>query len=339
MTAYLPVFASAGGEADTLAAYQAVLHRWPVPYEELSIATSFGDTHVVASGARGDPAVILLHAGFAGAIAWYRTAGALSPYYRVFAIDIVGEPNRSRPTRTIEGVEPLTQWFAELTAGLGARHFDLVGSSFGGFAAAHFAMHLPDRVRKLALIGPTATLQPVASRYRDLLMPGTYARGAQPQIRPAAGSRLSALGARLSALLTGSEPCLRPGPVCMQAGLPHDEPWATFFQLALGHGVATTRVCPRAFTTDELRHIRAPTMLLIGEHDRGYRGGPGAAARAARLALPAARIERVPGAHHLAALSNPPHVNARLRWFLESYSTRPDGVPLRVVEPTLLEVM
>lgn len=317
MPAYLRVFSSASGEADALAAYRVVLHRWPVPYEELSIPTSFGETHVVASGSRDDPAVILLHAGFAGAISWYRTVGALSAYYRVFAVDLVGEPNRSRPSRTIESVEPLTQWFAELTAGLSARHFDLIGSSFGGFAAAHFAMRLPDRVRKLVLIGPAATIQPITPRYFGLF---------------------TAEAAHTHAVRQAGVACLRPGASRILAGLAADEPWSAFFQLALAHGAATTRVCPRVFTTDELRHIRAPTMLLIGDHERGYRGGPGAAARSARRALPAARIERVPDAHHLAALANPSFVNARLLWFLESYSTRPDGVPMRIVEPPLLEL-
>ncbi|NTU85701.1 MAG: alpha/beta fold hydrolase [Chloroflexales bacterium] len=318
MAVYLPVFSSPEGEAAALATYQAVLHRWPVPYEQLTVPTSYGDTHVVASGQRGDPTVILLHASFAGAISWYHSAGALSAYYRVYAVDMVGEPNRSRPTCAIESLEQLTQWFAELTAGLGARHFDLVGSGYGGFAAAYFAMRLPERVRKLALIGPAATIQPIAPFYVNMIAP----RAAYTHLPR----------------LPGFERAMRRAAGWMLAGLPTDEAWAPFFQLALVHGAITTRLRPHVYSADELRHIRAPTMLLLGDHERSYSGGPGAAARAARLALPAARIERVPRAHLLAAIANPSHVNARLLWFLDSYSTRPDGTPMHTVEPPLLEL-
>jgi hypothetical protein len=45
---YLPVFATAEGEAVTLAAYDEIVRRWSVPCEELDIHTSGGVTHVIA---------------------------------------------------------------------------------------------------------------------------------------------------------------------------------------------------------------------------------------------------------------------------------------------------
>ena len=50
MTDTIPVFTSPQGEAETMHAYQAILDRWPVPYEEGMISTSFGETHVIVSG-------------------------------------------------------------------------------------------------------------------------------------------------------------------------------------------------------------------------------------------------------------------------------------------------
>src|SRR5512142_2345711 len=94
---YLPVFTNPAAEAETMAAYQAVMARWPLPFEELEIPTSLGLTHVVASGPQDAPPVVLLHAFFASAAAWQPTAAGLSDAFRLYAVDIIGEPNRSRP--------------------------------------------------------------------------------------------------------------------------------------------------------------------------------------------------------------------------------------------------
>lgn len=318
MTRYLPVFTDPEGEAAALTAYHSALHHWPVPYEELMVPTGFGETHVVASGPRGAPVVILLHALFAGAVSWYRNIGALSAHYRVYAVDAIGEPNPSRPSQAITDLEQLTQWFAELTAGLGVRHFDLIGSSSGGFAGAYIAMRLPERVRKLVLIGPAATFHR-AVPYDLLLLLPRAAFAAAPQ-------------------LPGLEPVMRRSCAWMLAGLPADEIWGRFFHLALVHGALTTTVWPRVFKPEELRHLKAPTMLLIGDHERIYGARPGRVAHAARAALPGARIEQIPQAHHLAALANPAYVNQRILWFLDSYDTRPDGARMHMAEPTLLEL-
>lgn len=45
-----------------LDAYDDVLAQWPVPYQELTIPTPFGDTHVVSSGDTNSPPLVLLHA-------------------------------------------------------------------------------------------------------------------------------------------------------------------------------------------------------------------------------------------------------------------------------------
>jgi pimeloyl-ACP methyl ester carboxylesterase len=48
--------------------------------------------------------------------------------------------------------------FDGLLDGLGIDTLFLVGNSYGGFTAAYYAMKLPDRVRKLVLVGPASTI-------------------------------------------------------------------------------------------------------------------------------------------------------------------------------------
>ena len=70
--------------------------------------------------------MVLLHAFFATAMSWYATVGALAEHYRVFAVDIMGEANRSRPTLVISSRDDYLQWFSELVEGLGLDRMSLV---------------------------------------------------------------------------------------------------------------------------------------------------------------------------------------------------------------------
>ena len=82
-----------------MAAYEEVLACWAADVEELDVPTRFGMTHVIASGPTHAPVLVLLHAYFATAMSWYRAVGPLSTSYRVIPVDVLGDANRSRPTR------------------------------------------------------------------------------------------------------------------------------------------------------------------------------------------------------------------------------------------------
>ncbi len=58
-------FKTPEGEAAYLAAYDAAMKLWPVPYEEIEIPSRFGMTHVVTSGPKDAPPLVLLH-GYIG---------------------------------------------------------------------------------------------------------------------------------------------------------------------------------------------------------------------------------------------------------------------------------
>ena len=81
--------------------------------------TRFGVTHVIASGPTDAPVLVLLHAYFATAMSWYRAVGPLSAAYRVMAVDVLGDANRSRPTRPITSLDDSAAWFTDLLDGLG----------------------------------------------------------------------------------------------------------------------------------------------------------------------------------------------------------------------------
>jgi pimeloyl-ACP methyl ester carboxylesterase len=284
---FIPVFTSPDGKKAGLDAYDAILDQWPVPYKELTVPTSFGETQVIASGPQNAPVVVLLHALFATAASWYRTVGDLSKVYRTYAIDVIGESNKSRPVRPIKSYEDFLQWFTETMDGLGVNDMYLIGNSYGGLTATFYAMHLPERIRKLVLIGPASTFHSMLPFMINIFIPKAIYL--------------------LVPKLPGSSGVMRYSANWMYAGLPRDPFFEPLFYNAMLYSVLINQVFPKVYTREELSQVKAQTLLILGEKEKIY--NPKAAARAAQELMPGIEIEMIPNAHHISAIAQPAAVN------------------------------
>jgi pimeloyl-ACP methyl ester carboxylesterase len=293
MTDFISLFTSPDGEAILMKDYQAVLDRWPVAYKELRIPTSFGETYVIASGPKDAPPIVLLHAFFATATSWYRNVEALSQSYRVYAVDIIGEGNRSRARKPIKSMDDFLQWFKEVIDGLGVDTLYLVGNSYGGFTGAYYAMQLPERVRKLVLIGPAATIHSMPAFYLHMFIPKMIYI--------------------LLPKLPGIGGVMRRSVDWMHKGLPYDPLWEPVFYHSMVYGLSINQVFPRVYSKEEFARLQAKVLLILGEQETIYR--PEAAIRAAKELIPAVEIALIPNAHHVSALAQPELVNQRLLQF------------------------
>ena len=290
----IPVFSSPQGEVQIKQAYQTVLGQWPVPYRELQVITSFGDTHVIVSGPEDGHPVVLLHALLASAVSWIHNVEALSLKYRVYAVDVIGEGNKSCPVKPIQSLDDFLQWFTELIGQLQLDDLSLVGNSYGGFTAAYFAMKLPERVRKLVLVAPAATIYRMTPFYIHMFIPkGLYL---------------------FFPKLPGRERAMRRSVDWMHAGLPPDPLWEPLFYRNMMFGSLINQALPRVYTKEEFAQIRAPVLLILGKKEVIY--NPRRAIQAAKELIPGLQVELVPDAHHIAALARPEIVNKRLLQFL-----------------------
>jgi pimeloyl-ACP methyl ester carboxylesterase len=294
----ISVFTSAQGEARIMAAYQRLMDAWPVPFEDLTVGTTFGDTHVIASGPPDAPPVVFLHALFATATSWHRNVEITGKSYRTYCVDVIGEANKSRPIQPIASMDDFLQWFTELIDVLGIDTLYLAGNSYGGFTAAYYAMKLPDRVRKLVLVGPASTIHAMRPFMLHMFVPkGLY------QAVPG---------------LPGLDRVVRSSVNWIHAGLPADPLWEPLFLETMKHGKLINRVFPRVYTREELGEIKAPVLLLMGDREIIY-GDLRAALSAAEEVMPEADVVVVPDAHHFSALARPDIVNRELlRFFGDS---------------------
>jgi pimeloyl-ACP methyl ester carboxylesterase len=294
MSASIPLFTSPEGKSEVMNAYQSILDQWPVAYQELIVPTSFGDTHVIASGPEGAPPVVLLHALLASAMSWYRNVEALSQSYRVYAVDVIGEGNKSCATKPITSLDDFLQWFTELIDGLGLGTLYLVGNSYGGFTACYYAMKLPERIRKLAMIGPAATIHPMLPFYLHMFIPKAVYM--------------------MMPRLPGREQVMRHGVNWMHKGLAPDPLWEPLFYRSMLYGGLINQVFPRVYTKDEFSQIKASTLLILGDKETIY-GNLYSAIDSARRKIPALEVQVISDAHHVTAIAQPDKVNTHLLQF------------------------
>lgn len=100
--------------------------------------------------------VILIHGSGPGVTAWANwrlNLPALSESMRAIAPDMLGFGYTERPA---DGVYTMERWRGHLmdfADALDLREFDIIGNSFGGALALSMAVHHPDRVRRMVLMG------------------------------------------------------------------------------------------------------------------------------------------------------------------------------------------
>jgi len=295
MTEKISIFRSPKSKAEYFAAYDEMLKKWPVSYEELYIPTRFGDTHVITSGSQDFPPLILFHSAGSGAVQWYRNVDAFSQRYRTYAVDVIGEVNKTVTTRKLSKRQEFVDWMKELFDGLHIERADLVGNSFGGFLAFTVALYLPERVKKIVLISPAATFVQIWAFYWHLAYP--YKIG----------------------YILGSKSIMLSGFKWIWQDFPRDECFTKYTELSKTSGFPSNQIPPPVYTDDELRKIQTPMLLLIGDHEVIY--NPERVIQRATRLIAGLKAEIIHNANHNAQVTASDVINRKIMEFLEGANT------------------
>jgi pimeloyl-ACP methyl ester carboxylesterase len=95
--------------------------------------------------------LLLIHGYGAGIWVWEKQIEALSSFYRVYALDLIGHGFSDRP-KIPYTPETYIHFFRDFMDGVGIEKATLVGNSMGGGIAWAIAILFPERVDRLILI-------------------------------------------------------------------------------------------------------------------------------------------------------------------------------------------
>ena len=292
------IYRSAAGRAAVEHEYARWLETVPEPVRSRRIPTRFGDAHVLAIGrgstqdlprsVDGEPAIVALAGTNFPAVAWAPLLPLAERGFRVFAVDLIGQPGRSDGDRLSPSSPKAVEWLEDVMDGLALPSAHFVGHSLGGHLALQFAAARSARVGRVTLICPSGLMR---LRVPSGVLRRTVAWLARPK-----------RGTSRALLRTMSE-----------AGSDVEDlvPWMS----AVGRHVRTS-LAPRPLPDAVLRAIDRPVLVIGGELDPflpGFR-----IARTAKRRLPAARTVVVAGGSHLLPHDRPAEMLRLLIGFLES---------------------
>ena len=231
------IYKSPAGKSQIMAFYDAVLARWPVPYETFNLPTRHGETFVIASGEKSAPPLVLLHGSASNAVSWVGDVPEYSQHFRVYAVDLPGEPGKSAENRPAWDGPGFAEWLEDVLDGLKIQKTALLGISQGGWTALKFATTRPERVTRLVLLAPGGVMPTRPAFILKAVILSMFGRwGAE----------------RINRIVFGKQPIHPEAVKFMDAIMTH-------FKARIGKEYL--------FSDDELKRLNMPTLLIGGTED------------------------------------------------------------------------
>jgi pimeloyl-ACP methyl ester carboxylesterase len=292
ISAYHP-FRSEKAKAEYLTYYDMKAKEWPVVSETIMVGTSFGQTHIRISGPVDTQALVMLPGMGANLLMWLPNIEALSASYRTYAVDNIYDYGRSIYTRTIKDPEDFLYWLDELFNSLDLEgETNLVGMSYGAWLTSLYAIHFPDRLDKIVLLAPAATILPVRlGFYVNLtlsLLPMCY------------------FAKRM--VYWGAKDLINKNKKMVEDIVDHS-------LLARRCFMPKRVIAPTVLSDKELRSIRIPTLYLVGTNEKLYSALK--AVKRLNKVVPQIRTEVIPNAGHDFAVVQAEMVNKKVLEFLK----------------------
>jgi pimeloyl-ACP methyl ester carboxylesterase len=203
---------------------------------------------------------------------WIRDVETWAAAHRVYAIDVIGEPGFSAPSRPALSSDAYAQWLDDIMQALGVARASFVAVSLGGWVALDFAVRRPDRVDKVVVISPSGVgRQKVGFLFKSLplMLLGRWGRR------------------KAMALALGNSPAR-----------PHaaDRDVATLARVIAKHFRYRRERVP-VFADEALKRLTMPILAIVGARD-SLLDSHGTKRRLEQCA-PQATVRLLPGVGHL----------------------------------------
>lgn len=226
--------------------YSRFLAKVPGPAERHVVPTSAGPSHVLLTGDPVNPPLVCLHGSLASSAHLLAELAPLVSRYRLIGLDLPGQSVKGPPVRMNYKDESLGRWAIEVLDGLGINQFDLLGVSWGGFAARVTASLVPNRVKRLVLLVPAG------------FVTGPVLKGITQMAIPLALYKMFPSERRKKRFFT---------PLFTS----WDDDWADYMGDAFRNFVLDLRIPPVA-TDAQLNGLKMPVLVIGATHDVSFPG-------------------------------------------------------------------
>ncbi|MEP2446274.1 MAG: alpha/beta hydrolase [Balneola sp.] len=148
------MFKSEQGKKEILSLYDKKLESLNLDFEYLTVQTSFGKTNIIATGDPTNPPIIIVHGSNGCAPIALETYANLYKIFRVFAVDVLAQPNKSADTRLSMKDNSYGKWMNEIITDLKIESVTMAGFSFGGLIILKTLEYNESRIKEVYLSAP-----------------------------------------------------------------------------------------------------------------------------------------------------------------------------------------
>jgi pimeloyl-ACP methyl ester carboxylesterase len=152
------MYTSEQGKAAIHAVYQQKLEGLNIEYTTTLVHTAFGETNVLVTGNPEHPPLVLVHGANGCAPVALDVYPRLREHFRVYAVDVVGEPNRSSDRTMSKKHREYGRWLVEVLDGLDLQDVKLVGFSLGGLCIWQALAEDARRVQAAYMVAPAGVV-------------------------------------------------------------------------------------------------------------------------------------------------------------------------------------
>ncbi|MCH9037618.1 MAG: alpha/beta fold hydrolase [Chloroflexi bacterium] len=269
--------------------------------QECRIRVGSVDVRYLVAGA-GSP-VLLVHGLGNSAAAWRSNIGPLSEGFHVYAVDLPGH-GLSAPYNGKYSLSYGAHFIGGFLDALNLKSVGIIGSSLGGMLALKTALDLPEKVKRLVLVGSAGLGREMAPFLRWLTIPILGQLMARPSRRTT----------RLSLEKAVFDPSFITDDLVEEAYRYRAIPGATSTMLKILRTGTNIRGQKAGFVLlDQLDSLGTPTLILWGAQDSIF---PVAHARRAHGRIPGSKLHIFQDCGHWPQMEKSEEFNALVTQFL-----------------------
>jgi len=148
------LFKSDLAKQEIFSLYDQKLAELNIEFEYLKVPTSYGHTNIIVTGNLANPPILVIHGSNGCAPIALETYPNLSTQFRVYAIDVLAQPNKSAETRLSMKDDSYGKWINEIIDYLKLENVTMVGFSFGGLVILKTLEFDQSKVKEVFLASP-----------------------------------------------------------------------------------------------------------------------------------------------------------------------------------------
>ena len=245
---YRSAFRSEQGKQEFSNWYNRIHQQSKLSYDLRDLQTRFGNTRVAVGGNPEGHPVVFIHGWSGNGMLWEITGSlhSMAARYHIHLVDVIGQPNNSSLVTPPVRSAGYGIWLNEVLDGLGLESCSFVGMSFGGFQIVKLAQVSPERIRHAIFMAPAG--------FTGLkIRPGLIGAAARAVICP----KQANIEHFVRNNIVGNSDSFTPDQL---------EEIVRMFHISFKYFRPGAQV-PYVFSDDELRAVKAPSLLFCGELD------------------------------------------------------------------------